>query len=395
MRTRSLKIRLKQLIDKRYPGKKPALEKIGEYLDLNPQIVRRYLRNEQLKLERRVLERACDWLDVDIGELLELVPCDFFPHGDTLHSLCTKNVSPDDHEALGEVYKLFGSSRIEDVVSANSAELARHVYERDCVIVGSPHHNGAGEVALCTLFSADFGSTLEENRGKLPLVIEAPDDWQQPNALVKTTENEGIPLRCHVMVPESGEKFGDLKTFGKKSAYATADFFPLKDFQQASFEKAKDFGIILVADHWVSGDRKVPVRTYWLSGFSSIGTLASYRVLEDGVRNFSLDTPQDRPGEFILAVIQATFRKEAGSHNRTLNDDYEIVHTIRGSLPHPVRVPIDQSTVRTRSERPDDQLSLYPQPRHGVSARSVPPPGRVPSSPRVRPSQRITPRKSK
>jgi transcriptional regulator with XRE-family HTH domain len=338
MQTRSLKLRLQQLIDQRHKGM--TLREIAQNLGLNAEVVvRRYLRNEARRLDRNVLERACDWLDVDIGQLLELVPCNFFPPGDKLLSLFTKEESQDDYEGLSELGKLFNNLEIKKAVVQDPVALTRYVYERNCAIVGSPHHNSAGEIALCTLFGADPRDTSDENRRKLPLLIEAPAEWHDASALViNTVETDSVPQRCHVMVPESGEKSDDL-TFGKKSSRATADLYPLKDFKQVSFGKAKDFGIILVADHWVGSDRKMPVRTYWLSGFSSVGTLASLWSLKNDVRGFSLDTSPDKPGEFILCIVQTTFRKQRGYLNRDLNDDHEIVHKIRGSLPFRVQGP--------------------------------------------------------
>jgi hypothetical protein len=359
MPLRTLKLRLKKLIDQDKNYKDLPVERIAEHLGLaSTTTANKYLRNEALKFEVRVLEKACDWLNVDIGQLLELVECDFFPHGDKLLRLCSKQDDPGDYTSLGSLHELFDQVLLEPVFTQNPFELAKYVYEQDCVILGSPHNNSAGEIAMCTLFSADPADTSEENRCKLPLLIEAPTKWQQPSALIKTTaEKTGrIPWRCSVMVPNSGEK-SDNGSFGEKSSRATGDFYPANDFQQAEFGGAGDFGVILVADHWVGSDRKVPVRTYWLSGFSNAGTQASLAVLQNDIRSFNLDTPQDKPGEFVLGIIQATSQKKKGGRNRILNDGYEIVHTIRGSLPRDVQLPVD----RGQNLHPDEKF-LRPGP---------------------------------
>src|SRR5215468_2302949 len=122
MQTRSLKLRLQRLIDERYKNLKR--HEIGENLGLASEVtVRKYLRDEALTLDPKVLEKACDWLNVDIGQLLELVPCDFSPHGDRLLRLCSKEDGRDDYGALSELTKLFSDLNIETKVLQDPIEL--------------------------------------------------------------------------------------------------------------------------------------------------------------------------------------------------------------------------------------------------------------------------------
>jgi transcriptional regulator with XRE-family HTH domain len=338
MPTRSLKLQLRKLLERSEKYKRESQEAIAQAFGITENTLRKYLRNEVLSYEGRILERICDVLDVGIEDLLALVPCDFFPHGEHLHLLRTKpEIDPDDFEALGSLAAFFDRVPVEPQTSSDFAELAHQIYSNDCVIVGSPHHNGAGEIALSLLFGADPLDTSDQNRRKLPLLMEVPSKWQTLGALTRSlpVQDPG-PLPCRVSAPESAEK-EDKRVFREKKPRATADYYPPDQFQEA-IDKARDFGVILVADHWIP-DREPPVRTYWLSGFSSVGTLASLRVIQRDVRSFSLDTSRERPGEFVLAIVQATFSKGAGSRKRNLLDDYEIVHTIRGSLPGTVLSP--------------------------------------------------------
>src|SRR5437763_226196 len=77
IQARSLKIRLGDLLKAKYPNLKYTA--VAEALGISDTTLRKYLRNEALTLERRVLETACDYLGVEINELLELVPSNFFP----------------------------------------------------------------------------------------------------------------------------------------------------------------------------------------------------------------------------------------------------------------------------------------------------------------------------
>ena len=356
MPTRTLKFKLADLLASNDHCKNLSQEEIAERLGVVPNTVRKYLRNESLKFERRVIERACDWLNVGVEQLFELVDCDFFPPGDTLLRLRSKPDDPNDFTALGTVLAFFDRVRIEEDLSDDRAKLSCKVHERNCLIVGSPHHNAAGEIALCTLFGADPNDNSDSNRRKLPLTIEVPPEWQADSVLIQTAVPGKTPLPCRVLVPETGEKSKEM-AFERKKAIFSADYYPPKLFQPMAINDAQDFGIILIADHWI-GAQQAPVRTYWLSGFSSVGTMASIRAVQDDVRDFSLDTPRDKPGEFVLAIVKATFRKDAGSRNRILNDDYEIVHRIRGSLPHPV-LPLrgnDQSHGTRENDDPQDEL---------------------------------------
>lgn len=352
MPTRTLKLRLRQLLENDENRKNLGHEGIAEEINIAPNTVRKYLRNEPLRLDVRILEKFCDWLEVDIGQILELVPCDFFPHGENLLRLRSKPDS--DFQALVVLEELFSQVPIEvepvedkadrELSGREREDLVRQVYQRDCIIVGSPHQNSAGEIALCTLFGADPNDRSEENRRKLPLLIEMPPAWHPSSALIESTAPKGsVPSHYNVMLPESGEKSPD-RTFHKKIVWATADYYPQNEFKKSGLREAQDFGIILVADHWIDPQKdKEAVRTYWFSGFSAVGTEAALRVVQDDVRGFSLDTPRDRPGEFVLAIVTAKFNKEKGALNRTLND-YDIVDRIRGSLPNPVRAPSDNES---------------------------------------------------
>jgi transcriptional regulator with XRE-family HTH domain len=95
-------LRLKQLIEQHKTYSGASVEKIAEYLGLGVATTKKYLRNEARKYDATVIEKACDWLNVDVGQLLELVPCDFFPRGDKpLLRLSTKQDVPDDYMVLG------------------------------------------------------------------------------------------------------------------------------------------------------------------------------------------------------------------------------------------------------------------------------------------------------
>jgi transcriptional regulator with XRE-family HTH domain len=357
---RSLKLRLREILNDHKDYKGATQEEIAEHLGVVPNTARKYLRNEALKFERRVLERACDWLEISIGELLELVPCDFYPPGDRLLRLRSKPDDADDYGALHALQQLFGHVSLEVATAENLAEFTGQILHRNCIIVGSPHHNAAGEIALCALFGADPRDTSKENRRKLPILIEAPPEWHPQTALVQhAIQAQKAPTVCRLVVPESGEKRNGV--FREMQPRAEADYYNPKLFQQTPVKRARDFGFVFVADHWVS-EQEAPIRTYWMGGFSSVGTVAAMWAVHDELRRFSLDTPRDRAGEFVLAVVQGSFHKQAGSHARIWNEDREIIHLIRGSLPGDVPRRSEQG--REKSLAPPTEAQSLEVPLH-------------------------------
>jgi transcriptional regulator with XRE-family HTH domain len=323
MPTRSLKFRLAEILQSKQPGTK--LSAIAEDLGISDTTLRKYLRNEALTFERRVLERVCDYFEVGIDDLFELVPADFFPHDGRLTLLRAKaHVSADDYTMLGRLHHFFTHDdvRIEEDI-ADPDDIPSRIGTQNCLIVGSPRSNPAGEVALCTLFHADPMDTSQTNRRKLPLTMDVPAEWHGATALIQNPTREGLAKQCRLIVATSPEDFST------KETRATADFFVAEAFSKRQIDRGHDFGVVFVADHQFDVNHPA-VRTYWVSGFTSIGTLASSMALESEVRSFSID----RPGQFVLAIIQATFSKPANSLRKTLQD-YKIVHIIRGALPSP------------------------------------------------------------
>jgi transcriptional regulator with XRE-family HTH domain len=301
---------------------------IAEALGISDTTLRKYLRNEALTLERRVIETACDYLGVGLEELFELVPCDFFPHDDhPLRLLRGRRSGLDDFGTINNLGRFFAQNgvSIEEEILDSSAEITERLWSENCLIVGSPRSNAAGEGALCELFQADPLDMSKENRRKLPLVMQVPTDWHPPTALIQALTKQGPGLtQCQLLAAESALELE------KKTARAFADYYPQETFVATAVDSGRDFGVIFVADHETaqSDVAQSRLRTYWISGFSSVGTQAATLVLESGFRSFSIES-----GEFILAIVQANYSKRANSPERKLLQEPKIVHTIRGRLP--------------------------------------------------------------
>lgn len=343
MPIRRVKLRLKEVIDAHEAYKDEPQERMAALLDIAPNTYSKYLRNEALTYERRVLARACDVLNVQIEDLIELMDVDFFSRTGRVQFLRNRpQVDREDKTAEANVTNLFNQD-IPSVHFEDATELAREIYYNDCVILGSPRNNMAGEIALSVLFGIDPFDESDANRRRLPLLMESPREWHASSPLVKVVERSGkAPWRYQVAVAETGAKIGagNDRAFQTKQSRATADYFPESQFPKTAIAKAQDYGVILVADHWID-DRSTPVRTYWLSGFSSVGTYASTRAIEKEIREFSMETElqEDTHGRFVLAIVDASFRMEVQPHRRIPEDRAKIVHLIRGSLPSKVMLP--------------------------------------------------------
>jgi len=322
MQNRSLKLRLAEVLKAKRPNDKVTA--IAEDLGISDTTLRKYLRNEALTFERRVLERLCDYLDVGIDDLIQLVPCDFFPPSKRVTVLRNKRGSPDDYETLSKLEHIFSQNNIEieEETCDEPRDVVSCVKARDCVIVGSPRNNAAGVVAMCALFQADYSDASAENRRKLPFVMHVPREWHETTALMQNPAGDlQSPAQCQLVIATSADNLAD------KQTTVTADYFPQDKFEAEEIKEGKDLGLVFAADH-SSGIDQTRLRTYWVSGFTSVGTLASTRVIESELRSFSID----KPGGYVLAVIQARFSKPPQSRRRNL-EGYQVVHTLRGSLP--------------------------------------------------------------
>jgi hypothetical protein len=327
-------------------------DKMAESLGIVANTYAKYYRNEALTYERRVLERAADLLRLkDIGELLELANVDFFPAGQVQFLGHKPRVDPDDQAAEAALAGLFRSQpgfqggHIPSVYSEDRTGLAEQIYLNDCIILGSLRNNKAGEVALSLLFGVDPSDCSEASQRRVPLLIEAPLMWYDPSAFVRVVECTGKPPwhQFHVRVSETGKKDAD-RSFKGKTEAAVADYCPPDRFEDASTAAGKDYGIILIADHRIGG-RETPVRTFWISGFSAVGTFAAAMALEKEIRNFSVEMAPKEDGKFVLAIVRTTFIKDSGSMERRPSEKTKLVHLIQGSLPKKVVPPIGVSHV--------------------------------------------------
>jgi DNA-binding Xre family transcriptional regulator len=322
VQTRSLKFNLKSLIEQKFG--KTKLVSIADDLGISDTTLRKYMRNEALTFERRVLERICDYLDIGIQDLFELVPCDFFPHSRQLTVLRAKSGTAEDYDTLAKLTGFLSQNgiHVDEETCGDPTEINGYLKNRDCAIVGSPRNNISGPLALCELFQADPADTSRENRRKLPFIMRVPEEWHDATALMEhATES---PRKSHLLVAANAENLAE------KQTKATADYYPKGTFETSPIEDALDFGIVLVADRLPSHGQAA-VRTYWLTGFTSVGAAASTNAIESELRSFNIE----KPGDYVLAVIQAKFSKPANSNRRTLKK-FEIVHTLRGTLPAPL-----------------------------------------------------------
>lgn len=318
MKTRILKTKLAAALKKRLStGPKSELaDKIG----VSPQKLNAMMNDEWAYITRDALERTADFLELDVSEIFELIPVDFWQpieqaEGCILLRGSQEELTEDqefqiprwDDEAT-QVIKSFMRKFLRDVREPPTAEyrrdeelkLMQKATGQNCIVIGSPRTNAATEILLSRFFGAEPFNSSSENRRKIPFGFCWPANSGE---IVEISS-----LACSDIARKEVQDRPGIAT--KDGIHIPADYKPTKEFLEWKTKDGLDCGLVFVANK--PFEAKNNIKLIVLAGFGGIGTLAAAKAL---VQDFRYLEPV---GEEICVygVVEAKFRKNAHTNAR-------------------------------------------------------------------------------
>jgi DNA-binding Xre family transcriptional regulator len=310
--TRLLKINLSD------PLTKSGLSKsaLAKQIRVAPDTLNKMLSGQWDYVAREAIERAADYLRLEVTEIFEFVPVHFWKSIEETNQ-CTflrgsrweegreeeVTIPGPDSDATNEI-TAFVRSFVSEVTFADHQrdvdELITRVMDENCIVVGSPKSNTATEILLSRFFGAEPFNPEPDNRFKIPFGF----CWPETTAIEKESS-----LTCS---DKARKRTGALPGIAVKGGiHVPADYMDYSHFiDWAPNKLGLDCGLVFVANRPFGTDKDVKLIV--LAGFSGMGTLAAAKaVLED----FRYLEPVGND-ECVYGVVQCLFSKDSGNEKR-------------------------------------------------------------------------------
>jgi hypothetical protein len=272
-------------------------------------------------IAREAVERTADYLQLELTEVFEFVPVDFWSR--ILKTGCIFLRGAQDEEGTGQDVDVPGSDgdatnvvttflREQHISGFRFADPGRGIDElvnrarsENCIVIGSPKSNAATEILLSRYFDAEPFDPSEVNRRKIPFGFCWPDSTK----IVKQSS-----LTCSAFARKKVKERAGIVVRAGGGIHVPADYRAPEEFRAwatSKGEEGKDCGLIFVANKPFGTD--LDVKLIVLAGFSGIGTLGAARAL---VKDFRYLEPQPKE-KYVYGVVQCWYTKPANSDKRT------------------------------------------------------------------------------
>ena len=299
-RTRVLKTKLRERLSE---AEQEQVSFTAKSIGIAPNTLRTLLRDDWDQLARSSIERVCDRFGLEVQDLFELAPDDFWApfekagrytiirgtrKGEFRDQLAIAILGQSLHTLLPSVGVRMKSFLEEE------EKIVDYVQNNNCVVVGSPRTNPATEVVLCRHFGAQPFVPSAENRAKVPVRFVFPKD----DRIVKsyTTVEAWSGLRG------KGSGLGVCDGTGRE-LIVEVDWWPKEEYFSRTVLRGRDCGLLCVIKRPFGTIRDV--KTIILAGFSTPGTEGVARAL---VRNFR-DLEPVHSARHVLGVVEAIYNK--------------------------------------------------------------------------------------
>jgi DNA-binding Xre family transcriptional regulator len=316
MKTRILKTKLAEPLKRHLDGdpKSALAERIG----VSPQKLNAMMSDQWEYITRDALERTADFLELEVSEIFELVPVDFWRPIEEANGyiLLRGSQSPTvkDREILlpkyddlaSQVVKNFMRKSLGDVAEPpvvehhqDEKELMKKARSQNCVVIGSPKTSAATEILLSRFFGAEpFDSTLA-NRRKIPFGF----CWPDSSSIVQSSS-----LTCSELAREEVKNVPGIATMD--GVHIRADLKPPDEFRAWKTKEGLDCGLVFVANR--PFETKNNIKLIVLAGFGGIGTLAAAKAL---VEDFRCLEPVGEE-TCVYGIVEGKYRKSAHTEVR-------------------------------------------------------------------------------
>jgi transcriptional regulator with XRE-family HTH domain len=308
MKTRILKIKLAESL-KKYLDDEPK-SSLAEKIGVSPQKLNAMMNDEWEYITRDALERTADFLELDVSEIFELAPVEFWrPIEEAKGCVLLRGSQevkrahvrvPRYDDQASQVLKDFMRKFMDDFDEPPFAEHDRNeepklletAQSQNCVVIGSPKTNVATEILLSRFFGAKPFDASVENRRKIPFGF----CWPDTSPIVQTSS-----LTCSELARAEVRNRSGIATM--EGVYIPADFKPAEEFREWKTKEGLDCGLVFVANH-PFGTRK-NVKLIVLAGFGGIGTLAAAKAL---VQDFRYLEPVGEE-TCVYGIVEGKYRK--------------------------------------------------------------------------------------
>lgn len=258
-------------------------------------------------ITRDALERAADYLELDVSDVFEFVPVDFWkPIVDAKKWILSQSPLTNNNRfqltryndeaiyALKRFIRDFLPGVAEPLAEPDQdeEELMKKARTHNCIVVGSQKTNEATEILISRFFGARPKDASPENRRKIPFGF----CWADDSEIARESS-----LTCSETAREKMGHHPGIVT--DEGINILADYQPDDTFQEWETEKGRDCGLVFVANKPFETDNNIKLIV--LAGFTGVGTLAAAQAL---VRDFRYLEPVGAE-RYVYGVVQATYRK--------------------------------------------------------------------------------------
>lgn len=319
VKTRILKTKLAEPLNRQLDEvhtKATLAERIG----VSPQKLNAMMSDRWEYITRDALERTADYLGLEVSDVFEFIPVEFWkPIEEAKGSLLLRG-SPDpapkdqqyrmsryDDEATQVIKNFMRKSLLncdEPPIAdhrRNEPELMKKAKSHNCIVIGSPKTNAATEILISRFFDAVPFDSSPENRRKIPFGFCWPDD----NEIVQQSS-----LTCSEIARKEVQNRPGIAV--RNGTHVEADYKPLEEFLKWRTREGRDCGLVFVANK-PFGTKK-EIKLIVLAGFAGMGTLAAAEALVEDFRD--LEPVGDEA--FVYGIVEARYRK--GMHDRELRN---------------------------------------------------------------------------
>lgn len=322
MKTRILKTNLAEPLNRRL-AEEHTKSALAKKIGVSTQKLNAIMRDEWEYITRDALERTIDFLELEVSDVFELVPVDFWkPIEDAKGSILLRGsqegISKDqqyipryDDEAT-HVVKDFMRKFLLDCAEPpfadhrqDEAELLKKAKGQNCIVIGSPKTNAATEILLSRFFDAAPFDPSVENRRKIPFGFCWPDDSEIVPEIVQRSS-----LACSAIARKEVQNRPGIAVID--GTHVEAHYKPLKEFLEWKTNEGLDCGLAFVANKPFG--TKLNIKLIVLAGFGGMGTLAAARAL---VEDFRYLEPLGEE-TCVYGIVEGKYRKSKNTDVREL-----------------------------------------------------------------------------
>lgn len=269
---------------------------LASKLEVDPRALKNFLSDEggkKWRLDRDVLHRLVFFAHAHGRQLFQVEPHPMWETFVKKHDIAIFRGGKKEDADVERCLHRYLDERFDSSASAVAGSPSDLMKQRNCIIIGSPKHNRASEIALALLWGAEPNDGSPKNQERIPFHFAGMElSSGLDSALV--TRDSSLGYGINVLDPKTEER-----------RLLKVDWLPPDEYK-SSMKSGQDVAV-LVACYRPLGTSE-PVTTIVISGYTYLSTLEATRALECG--NIPELNPSATPGKPCIAVMKFEFTKK-------------------------------------------------------------------------------------